>query len=106
MVLMIVAPLAAIVAASCGSSAPSAAGDPQLELGHSVFAARCSTCHGPTGAGAFGPELASGAVVRKYPDPADQRAVVANGRGNMPKWSSILSAEEIDAVVRYTREKL
>ena len=105
-ILAAVAPAVVFVTVSCSASAPSAAGDPQLELGRSMFAARCSACHGPSGAGAFGPKLSEGAVVKKYPDPADQRAVVANGRGNMPKWSSILSADEIDAVVRYTREKL
>ena len=53
-----------------------------------------------SGQGVIGPKLGGGAVVAKYPDAADQRAVVAEGRAGMPKWSSILSAEELDAVVR------
>ena len=102
------APLALLVAAavSCGASAPAAEGDPQLVLGRQVFTSRCATCHAPNGAGGVGPKLAGGAVVAKYPNAADQRVVIANGRNGMPKWSGILTDAEIDAVVRYTREKL
>ena len=41
-----------------------------------------------------------------YPDPADQIAVVTNGRGGMPAFGDRLSAEEIAAVVEYTRTVL
>lgn len=45
-----------------------------------------------------------GRLERAHPDPAAQRDIVANGRGTMPAFSGRLSAEELDAVVRYTRE--
>ena len=41
-----------------------------------------------------------------YPDPADQIAVVTNGRGGMPAFGEKLSEEEIAAVVEYTRTVL
>jgi mono/diheme cytochrome c family protein len=91
---------------ACSSSTPTASSDPQLQTGRQVFVARCASCHGPTGGGLVGPKLADGAMVAKYPDPAAQRAVIANGRNAMPKWSGLLSDEEIDAVLRYTREGL
>lgn len=92
--------------AGCGSSSPTASSDPQLETGRKVYAARCASCHGPKGTGLVGPRLAGGAVVEKYPDPAAQRVIVADGKGAMPPWKGVLGADEIDAVVRFTREGL
>jgi mono/diheme cytochrome c family protein len=94
-------------AAPATSSPPAAevAGDP-LAAGAAIFKANCSGCHGSTGGGAIGPKLANGAVVAKYPDAANEVAVVSNGRGTMPAWSGKLTAAQIEAVVRYTREGL
>ena len=101
-----VAAVAALVlVVGCGSSSPSASSDPQLETGRKVYASRCASCHGPKGSGLVGPRLA-GVVAEKYPDVAAQRAVIAEGKGAMPPWKNVLSAEEIDAVVRFTREGL
>ena len=74
--------------------------------GEAIFRANCSRCHGSDGGGATAPKLAGGAVVARFPDAADQRAVIANGRGGMPAWAGRLTDDEIDAVVRYTREDL
>lgn len=73
--------------------------------GPAIFATRCASCHGPDGGGGFGPALA-GIVTSRFPDPADQAAVVANGRGAMPSFSSSLSPEQIAAVVEFTRTDL
>ncbi len=71
--------------------------------GAAVYADRCAVCHGASGEGGLGPTLAGGAVVEAFPDAADQVVVVTEGRGGMPDFGTTLSAEEIDAVVRYTR---
>ena len=73
--------------------------------GRAVFADNCATCHGKRGEGLFGPQLA-GVVTTKYPNPQDQIAVVTNGRSGMPAFGSQLSAEEIRAVVEFTRTAL
>jgi len=73
--------------------------------GAQVYKERCSGCHGGDGSGGIGPRLA-GRVVAKYPDPADQIAVVTNGRRGMPAFGQRLTPEEIAAVVAYTREHL
>ena len=72
-------------------------------VGARVYAANCARCHGADGNGGLGPKLSGGAVVKIYPDPADQVAVVTAGRGGMPSFGGVLSAEEITAVVQYTR---
>jgi len=96
---------------ACASSAPEVPlgpdgqPDPVLSLGREVFASRCSSCHGSSGGGGTGPRLA-GKAVEKYPDIADQAAVVSDGRNSMPSFGGTLSAAEIEAVVRYTREVL
>lgn len=110
---------AALLVASCGSgggspdtsssvdgAVTSTAAQGQLDLGEEVYAANCASCHGAAGEGGFGPELADGAVVERYPEVDDHRAVVVNGRGAMPGWGDTLTEEEIDAVVRYEREGL
>ena len=73
--------------------------------GAAIFSTRCATCHGADGSGGFGPTLA-GVVAQKYPNAADQVAVVTNGRGSMPSFASSLTPEQIAAVVGYTRTDL
>jgi mono/diheme cytochrome c family protein len=80
--------------------------DPVLVLGRDVFASECSNCHGSAGGGKRGPRLSGGSVVERFPDVADQVALVTNGRAGMPTFASKLSAAEIEAVVLYTREVL
>jgi mono/diheme cytochrome c family protein len=76
------------------------------QQGETIFATRCASCHGANGGGGFGPALQHGIVVRDFPDPKDQEAVVANGRGSMPSFAGSLTPEQIAAVVEYTRTGL
>lgn len=81
--------------------------DPELVVGQTVYQGRCATCHGSTGGGGTGKKLSEGDVVTRYPDAAVQLSVVTNGLGgNMPAFREVLTPEEIEAVVRYTREIL
>jgi mono/diheme cytochrome c family protein len=74
--------------------------------GATVFGDNCAVCHGGDGSGGIGPRLAGGRVVTVYPDPADQVAVVTNGRAGMPAFAEQLTPDEIAAVVEYTRTVL
>lgn len=100
-------------AVACGDSDPpeppvSADGDvdPVLAEGAQIYSARCAACHAADGGGGRGPQLADGRMPDRYPDIEDQIAVVANGREAMPGFEDDLTAAEIEAVVRYTREVL
>jgi cytochrome c oxidase subunit 2 len=105
---------ALVLGAACGSnSAPNVAPEPkgkqandaELVEGRSVFVANCQRCHGPRGQGGAGARLA-GVVTRSFPNIQNEINVVTNGAGAMPAWGGKLSAAEIRAVVRYTREVL
>ena len=94
-------------AASCAQAPELPEGaDASLVQGREVWLARCATCHGPDGGGGTGPRLNEGRVLEAYDSVEDQIPIVRDGKGNMPSFSSILTAEEIEAVVRYTREAL
>lgn len=102
--------IAAVVAFTrevlAGEAAPPVTEDvdpDQAARGAEVYADSCDGCHGADGEGGFGPELAGGAVIAKYPDVADQIAVVTDGRGSMPSYADDLTPEDIAAVVAYTR---
>ena len=71
--------------------------------GAAVFSDNCAGCHGADGSGISGPPLDDGIVVTNFPDIQDQIDVVTDGRGPMPAFGDRLSAEEIQAVVEYTR---
>jgi len=73
--------------------------------GAAIFASNCAKCHGADGAGLIGPQLA-GTVVEKYPDVADQIALVTTGRKGMPSFNGVLSDKQIQEVVEYTRTDL
>ena len=75
------------------------------DTGQAIFETRCASCHGADGGGGFGPTLA-GVVVQRFPNVADQVAVVTNGRGSMPSFADSLTPAQIAAVVEYTRTKL
>jgi mono/diheme cytochrome c family protein len=98
--------LVAAVAGGC-SGGPATPDDPVLAQGQQIYLARCASCHGASGGGGLGPRLA-GRMTERFPDIGDQVALVTNGvRGtNMRAFGDVLSPEEIDAVVRYTREAL
>jgi mono/diheme cytochrome c family protein len=71
-----------------------------------IFGESCAGCHGGDGSGGLGPPLLSARMLERFEDPADQVLVVTAGRGNMPAFGERLSAEEIEAVVEYTRTAL
>jgi len=50
--------------------------------------------------------LSGGKVGEKFPDPAEQKQMISEGRAGMPAFAGELSDSEIEAVVRYTREVL
>ncbi|HEX7095617.1 MAG TPA: cytochrome c [Acidimicrobiales bacterium] len=102
--------LALLVGACSDGGTPELSGsqadDPVLVLGRQVYMERCARCHGGSGGGGAGPKLSDGKAVERYPEPSQQEAVVREGRGTMPAWDGVLSDEEIEAVVRFTREVL
>ena len=85
-----------------GGSGAARASSPGAQL----FAANCASCHGANGEGVIGPKLAGGAVVRDFPNEADQIAFVAKGRGEMPSFACRALHQELQEVVEYTRTGL
>jgi mono/diheme cytochrome c family protein len=74
--------------------------------GAEIFQQVCSGCHGPKGEGQYGKKLNDGALLQSIPQKADEVNLVRNGRGMMPSFESTLTAEQIDAVVEFTRTGL
>ena len=100
-----------------------------LVLGAEVYrSAGCSGCHGGAGEGGVGPKLAGGDSKLTFPDEAAHVSWVQTGsgpftgqkygdpkrpggqlgpaKGIMPAFSGTLSGAQIEAVVKYEREKL
>lgn len=105
--LMLVSSLTIVAACSSGSGSSPAAptDDPVLVQGQQIYSQNCASCHGASGGGGYGKKLA-GEMTTKYPNIDDQVAVIVNGKGAMPSFSKKLTAEQILAVTRYTREVL
>ena len=80
--------------------------DRELVAGRQVYIDRCANCHGNDGGGGRGTKLSDGRMVTQYPNIADQVEVIAVGVRSMPAFAETLDAEEITAVVKYTREVL
>ncbi len=104
--LVIIVGATAVAACGGGASSPAApADDAVLVQGQQVYSQNCASCHGAAGGGGYGKKLA-GVVATKYPNIDDQIALITNGQGAMPAFSKKLTAEQITAVTRYTREVL
>lgn len=104
---MIPIALAIVVAACARGTAPEVtSNDPALIEGREIYVRQCSSCHGLTGGGGRGSKLSEERVLQRYPDVADQLALIVNGRNQMPAFGDKLDADQLDAVIRYTREVL
>lgn len=97
-----------VAAGPAASSQPES--NPEAVKGRAIYERHCIGCHGSQGrAGGYGffsssvTDL-SGAATKQKSD-ADLREVLREGRPHpaMGSWKSILSQEEIDAVVAYIR---
>lgn len=85
--------------------APDAGGDPVLETGRDIWVRQCASCHGTAGGGGRGPALSEGRVVERF-TVEENRTLVVDGVRGMPGFGGRLTENEIDAVVRYSREVL
>lgn len=77
--------------------------DPALfDAGQAVFEQSCADCHGADGTGSVaGRPLVD--IALQQPDRSVHVDSVTNGKGGMPAFGDILTAEEIDAAVTYVR---
>ena len=98
---------------SATHGARAGAGVTQLELGATLFQKHCARCHGPDGRG-DGPGVYTLDVKPQNFHDAEHMATrtdedllisIRHGRdmAAMPRWDSILSEEEIHAVLAYVR---
>jgi mono/diheme cytochrome c family protein len=87
------------VGVACSSTSDDAA----PTTGPAIYREVCATCHGREGGGFVGPSLVD--VAARYPDIADEIALVTNGSGQMPAFGTRLSDAQIATVVAYTREE-
>ena len=75
--------------------------------GASLYKTTCASCHGPDGRGsAVGKSLhAADFHSPQVQQQSDEQLakVIADGRGNMPPFGTRLSADQIDALVKYIR---
>lgn len=97
-----------LVVAGCSTTpTPQVIGDDvDLQSGRDLFIRNCTSCHGSAGQGGRGSKLNEGRVAERYPDIADQLEVVSDGRGGMPAFSGRLDEDQVEQVVRFTREVL
>lgn len=101
--LLLLVSFVVLVAVGCSSQeTPATPADPQLAAGQVIYNSNCANCHGASGGGGVGPKLA-GRVTEKYPNIADQIALIANGKNGMPGFGKKLNAEQLEQVSLYTR---
>jgi mono/diheme cytochrome c family protein len=128
-ILLILPFWAVLYAGAFGTRGKTGPVDP-LVLGQQVYnSAGCSGCHGAAGEGGVGPALHGGQAKLTFPNEADHIKWVQEGSqskaigtpygdpnraggqhvvkvAGMPAFSSSLSQAQIEAVVKYEREKL
>lgn len=69
-----------------------------VSSGAQLFAANCASCHGANAQGGAGPRLAGS---QRVVNTEMVRSTVQYGRGMMPGFGSLLSADELDRIVTY-----
>ena len=73
-----------------------------IESGKSIFIGKCAACHGVTGGGMIGPNLADDYWIHGGDLPSIKRVIVEGvvEKGMVP-WQNLLSPEEINQVVAF-----
>jgi mono/diheme cytochrome c family protein len=92
-------------------SANAGANETAEAMGQRVYTTRCALCHGPDGRGDGPGAAALNPKPRNYHDKAymatrtdaELLEVIRNGKGAMPKWGTILSEDEMKAVLAHVR---
>lgn len=101
MVLMKYAWLLLLALAACESGTPNATGTGAgtASAGAALYAKKCALCHGDDGKMAVGgaKDLTASALTK---DEVVQQII--HGKGSMPPYGEVLSAEEIDQIADYT----
>ena len=74
-------------------------------VGASIFATKCSACHGASGQGGGHGQFPalSGAKIVNSSDPGSMISVIEHGRSLMPSWKGQLSPGDIAAVATFVR---
>ncbi len=98
----------ALTGAACAGSPPEVpvradgTTDPELQIGRDVYTEHCKSCHG-----ANGDRRSDSDLTTLDSDDIDSLVdIVADGLRRMPAYSSILTDEQIDGVIRYSTEVL
>jgi len=92
-----------------GRPLPELAGDPvAMQLGRSIFANTCATCHGSSAQGAIGYPNLSDDIWHWGGEPEQILQTVLDGReGIMPEWGTVLAGmggeNAVDYVIAYVR---
>ncbi len=74
--------------------------------GAAVFQQRCSPCHGSEGQGISGVISIAGPSLQAEHDRSAVAAMVRSGKGTMPSFVPLLSAQQIEAVADYVTAHL
>lgn len=94
-----------LLTTGCTTQAPEVTnGDAVLREGRDIYTSQCARCHGLDGGGGRGKQLNGGRILEDVPTLEAQIAIVTDGQKDMPAFSGRLTAEQIEAVSRYTRE--
>ena len=83
---------------------PGGGGEDPVARGAEIFSSTCAACHGADLEGVVGPALGAGSTIAGMDD-ATVIGIIADGRGTMPAWDGVLSAEEIEAVLAFLRSE-
>jgi cytochrome c oxidase subunit 2 len=74
-----------------------------ISQGETIYAEECASCHQLNGEGTSEYPALNGSEMLTAEDPTEAITIVLQGRGEMPAFDEILSAEEIAAVLSHER---
>lgn len=77
-----------------------AAASASANVGRAEFTGVCATCHGMSGQGGYGPNLANNPLLTQ---PSGLESIVRNGRGKMPAVGDTWTNAQMQALVSYVK---
>lgn len=93
--------VALMVGATLAGCTPSPAPD---ATGEEIYLQLCSRCHGEDLAGGIGPALGPGSNAASQDDEFLELTIM-RGRGRMPAFGSTLSADQLERLIGFIRER-
>lgn len=88
----------------CAPNPKSVLEEEKIKKGKEIYTQNCSSCHGESGLGKFGPPLVSAKIaesIKKAEEGSEVEMIILKGKGKMPAFEGKITHQEVHSLLSY-----